>query len=226
MESSNVNNEIEIDLSELINTILKNIKLIIISTCLGAILVCLFTVFFIPKKYSSSSRVFITLDTQSNGTVNYTSLTYTNAIIENYMAIMKSDAIANDVAQKLNVSAGEFKGGLAVSNAEDTLIIDISCVTKSPQLSQQVVNETIDLTYNEMKDSMKIDKLKILNPPKVNNTPVSPNIKKNTLFGAIGGAILSLAFVFIRFLLDNHLKTSEEAEEYLGYPVLGEVSKR
>ncbi len=51
--------------------------------------------------------------------------------------------------------------------------------------------------------------------------PVSPNIIKNTLIGAVLGAFLAMAIIVISYLFNDTIMTAEDVEKKLGLNVLG-----
>lgn len=63
----------------------------------------------------------------------------------------------------------------------------------------------------------------ITDPAKVEDIPVSPNKKLNTLLGAFLGIMLSGGIVVLRFMLDKRLHTKDDVESYLEIPVLAEI---
>ena len=52
---------------------------------------------------------------------------------------------------------------------------------------------------------------------------VSPNMKMNMMVGAMAGCILMLGVIFIQYLWNDHIVTSEDVEKYLELPVLCEI---
>ncbi|MEE3309410.1 MAG: hypothetical protein VZR57_09730, partial [Sharpea azabuensis] len=63
----------------------------------------------------------------------------------------------------------------------------------------------------------------IIDNSKIATSPVSPSLPKNLAIGALAGAVLSIAFVIIRMLMDTRIHNKDEAEQYLGIPNLGAV---
>lgn len=49
------------------------------------------------------------------------------------------------------------------------------------------------------------------------------SFKKNTLLATMVGFVLGCGYAVLKFLLDNRLRTKEEAEKYLGIPVFAEL---
>lgn len=218
------NEELEIDLSQIFRLLKKNIKLILFSTIVCAVLVITFTYFFVDKKYASTATIFITPKITEQGTIDQSSMSSNSKMVNNYMEILKGENILSKVAEQLEISNFAIvKGSISVSNPTNSELINITATTEEPKLSQKIVQSTVDTFFEDMKDRLNIENLTIINNPKVNDSPVSPNLKINALIGALAGMVLSCGFVFLRYLLDKRLRTREEAENFLGIPVLVEI---
>ena len=113
------------------------------------------------------------------------------------------------------------RGALRISNTEDTQIIEIGAVTNDPGLSKRIVDETISVFTETVKEMLDISNIIIVDKAEINTGPVSPNLKKNMLLGAIAGVAISLGYILLAYLLDSKIKNSETAEQVLGLPVLG-----
>ena len=68
------NEEIEIDLSRLFNEIKKKLKFIILLAVIGAIVAFIFTTMFVIKKYASSADIYPKTNTTDTGTLDYNAL--------------------------------------------------------------------------------------------------------------------------------------------------------
>lgn len=223
MDQNEKSEELEIDLGQLFKLLKKNLKLIIASTVMVAVLAFAFTYFLVDKKYASTAKIFITPKV-TEGTIDSTSLNSNKNMVNNYIEMLQGETILIDVAKAVNVDNYQMvKGSLSISNPSNSEMIDIKSTTTDPQLSQQIVQNTIDIFFQNMKEKMNIENLVIVDNPKVNEGAVSPNIIMNTLIGALLGMMGSCGIVFIKYLFDKRLRTREEAENFLGIPVLVEV---
>lgn len=214
---------VEIDLSQLFHQIKNNIRLIIISMLLVAVIAFVFTTFFIDKKYASQARIYITPKVTEEGTVDYSSLTSGNLMVNNYMSILKGENLLRNVSEAIGTDFSIVNSSLSVSNDANTQIITIKSTTEDPELSKAIVDQTVSSFQSDMQELLNIQNLVVIDSAKVNSSPVSPNVKMNTLIGALIGAMLSGGYVFIMFILDKRLRNKKEAEEYLGIPVLAEI---
>lgn len=225
MEDNMKEDELTIDLGQLFQLLKKNLRLIILSMVLCAVAAFAITAFLLPKKYASESSIFIVSKVnQETGTVDANALSANSKQVNNYMELIKGKNILNKVAEQLNIEdVKEVQNAISVSNKTETEIIDIKATTDDPTKSQQIVKATTEIFFKEVKDTLKIENMTVLNDPEVDEVPVSPSKKMNTLIGALLGLLCSGGYVFLTYLLDKRLRTKQEAESFLGIPVLAEI---
>ena len=215
--------EMEIDLGQLWKLIKKNMRMIIISTVLLAITFVLFTMFFIEKKYASTTTIYLTPKVME-GYVDNTTVNSNNTMVNNYVAMLKGTSILSKVADQLDlVSVNEVKDSVSVTNETDTQIIRVTATTDDATKSKQIAEATVNIFFDEMKENLNITSMVILDDAKIDNNAVSPSLKKNGLIGGLAGAALTCGYVFLKYLLDKRLRNRDEAESFLGLPVLVEI---
>lgn len=216
--------ELVIDLGQLWKIIKKNMRLIIIVSILLGLAASLYTMFFIEKKYASTTRIYLTPKVTDQGYVDSSTVISNNGMVKNYVSILKGRNILTEVADKLGLSStDEIAAGLSITNETDTQIINVSVTTNDSLKSKQIAETTVKVFFSEMQESLNITKMTVLDEAQVNNTPVSPSIKKNLVIGLLIGLIISCGYVFLNYLLDKRLRNRNEAESFLDLPVLVEI---
>lgn len=117
------NEEIEIDLSRLFNEIKKKFKFIILIAVIGAIVAFIFTTMFMTKKYASSADIYPKTNTTDTGTLDYNALNANTKMVNNYMAIIQGDSVLDEVTKNLKLEdRGEdfVKSTISVTNEANT----------------------------------------------------------------------------------------------------------
>jgi capsular polysaccharide biosynthesis protein len=67
----------------------------------------------------------------------------------------------------------------------------------------------------------------VQDPPEIvqygysDGSPVSPNVKKNTILGGLLGAVLAIAIIAVSYLFNDSILGPEDIEKKLGMHVLG-----
>lgn len=69
------------------------------------------------------------------------------------------------------------------------------------------------------------NRIQILEPAQVPTTPVGPKLAQNVLLAALVGLALALGAIVLFELIDDTLKTTEDARKSLNLPVLGSVAR-
>lgn len=213
-----------IDLSQLFKLLKKNLRLIILSMVVCAIAAFSITAFLLPKKYASESSIYLVSKVNAEtGTVDAAALSANSKQVNNYMEMIKGKNILNKVAKELNIDVKEVQGAISVTNKNETEIMDVKATTDDPVKSQQIVKTLTSIFFKEVKENLKVENMMVMNDPEVDKVPVSPSKKMNTLIGALLGLLVSGGYVFLTFILDKRLRTKQEAENFLGIPVLAEI---
>ena len=218
------NNEEEdtIDLMEIFKQLKTHIRSIILTTLLVALLVGVVTVFFIPKKYESTVRLYLKPDS-STGVSDYSQVNANNLLVNNYVEMIKGNNITEKAANELKLDQEEVSKALSVSNETNTQVISITSTTTDPALSKRIVDQVTKTFRDEVRENLNVTNITIIDNSKIATSPVSPSLPKNLAIGALAGAVLSIAFVIIRMLMDTRIHNKDEAEQYLGIPNLGAV---
>lgn len=222
MDKTELNDEVQIDLSELFKLIKKHLRLIIIFMLVGIILVGSYTTFMVDKKYSSQGTVLLKSDVV-DGAVDSRQLVSNNSMIANYIKLLQGNNIQDKIAKNLDISKGIVRSSLQISNTEDTQIIEITATTTDAGLSKRIVDETIKVFTETVKEMLDVSNIIIVDNAEINAYPVSPSLQKNMFLGAVGGIVIALGYILLTYLLDSKIKTPEVAEQVLDLPVLGMV---
>lgn len=113
--------------------------------------------------------------------------------------------------------------GMSKHKIQYKIELHIEAIITDPQLSKKIVDTTVDVFTNEVKETLNINNITTVDDAKLQTSPVSPSVPKNIVIGGLVGAILSIGIIFIRFMLDNRLHTKEDVEKYLEIPNLGVI---
>ena len=208
MNNDYMNDEMEIDLIELLKDIIKNIKFIITITFVCGVVVFGVSQFILPKSYTSSTDITIVPEG--------TSLDYTS--------YLTGSKVLNEVSNKIDFEMAALAESVEVTrDSNNTYNYNIKATTNDPKLSYRIIKNVVNEFKKSMVSELNLSSVTTMNEPQINTTPVSPNVKKNTLIGTFVGLVGSMGIVVLRFLFDKHLRNADEAEMFLGVDVLAEI---
>ena len=217
--------EMEIDLMELFSVVWHNLLLIIeIGLCVGA-LAFLFSSLLVPKQYVSTTKVYI-LNRQSDSVnVTYSDLQSGATLTKDYKELIKSLPVMEKVVAQLNldISPERLANKITVNSPADTRIIEISVSDTDPYRANAMANAVRIAASAQISQVMDIEAVNIVQKASYPDHASSPSVMKNTMLGCILGAILTIAVLFVLYLLDDTIKTPDDVEKVLGMSVLGTI---
>ena len=213
-----------IDLLEVARAILKHIKLIILLCVILGAAGFFGTKFLIAPKYTASTSIYLTPQINDSGSLDYNSQMANSKLVTNVVNLMTQNNIMSEVAKDVGLeNASSVKKCISVTNESDTEIITVTATTTDPKLSKDIANGTVDTFIKTMQKNLNVRNIEIVDKAKLSYVPSGPNVKKNTLLATMVGFVLGCGYAVLKFLLDNRLRTKEEAEKYLGIPVFCEI---
>lgn len=221
--SNNLNEMEEIDLLELFRAVLKYIRLIIVLCIVFGAGGFLGTKFLIAPSYTASTSIYLTPQINDTGSLDYNSQMANSLLVTNVVNLLTQNNVMSEVAKDVGLeNADAVKKFVNVTNKQDTQIVTITATTTDPKLSKNIANGTVNTFINTMQKNLNVRNIEIVDKAKLSYVPSGPSIKKNTLMAALVGGVIGVGYAVLKFLLDNRLRTKEEAEKYLGIPVFAE----
>lgn len=213
-----------IDLLELFRAILKHIKLIIVLCILFGICGFFGTKLLIAPTYTASTSIYLTPQISESGSLDYNSQMANSKLVTNVVNLLTQNNIMSEVAKDVGLESAEcVKKLVSVTNESDTEIITISATTTDPKLSKDIANDTVSTFIRTMQKNLNVRNIEVVDKAKLSYVPSGPNVKKNTMIAGGVGLVVGVGYAVLKFLLDNRLRTKEEAEKYLGIPVFCEI---
>lgn len=223
MPSNDLNEMEEIDLLELFRAVLKYIRLIIVLCIVFGAGGFFGTKFLIAPTYTASTSIYLTPQINDTGSLDYNSQMANSKLVNNVVNLMTQNNIMSEVAQDVGLeNASTVKKCITVSNQTDTEIVTVTATTGDPKLSKDIANGTVTTFFNTMQKNLNVRNIEIVDKAKLSYVPSGPSIKKNTMMATLVGGVIGVGYAVLKFLLDNRLRTKEEAEKYLGIPVFCE----
>lgn len=223
MSSNDLNEMEEIDLLELFRAVLKYIKLIIVLCIVFGLGGFLVTKFLITPTYTASTSIYLTPQINDTGLLDYNSQMANSKLVTNVVNLLTQNNVMSEVAKDVGMeNAASVKKCISVTNETNTEIITVTATTTDPKLSKDIANGTVNTFIKTMQKNLNVRNIEIVDKAKLSYVPSGPSIKKNTMMATLVGGVIGVGYAVLKFLLDNRLRTKEEAEKYLGIPVFAE----
>lgn len=219
-------NTIEIDVFQLFKTLWQRklmILLVALVTSAGAFA---YSTFIVKPEYTSTTRIYVVNRNQGDkpGLTNQ-DLQAGTYLVKDYREIILSQDALEKVATnlKLDMPAKTLASKVQVAVPADTRIVSISVKDKQPEEASRIANSLREVAAEKIDAVTRVSDVTTLEEARPATTPSSPNVRRNSLFGFLGGAVVTVIAVLLIELLDTRVKRPEDIEDVLKIPLLGLV---
>ena len=223
----NKNVSAEINIVPLLMHLLKKLPFIIIVGVICAVLSFLSVKFFLHPTYRCGFTAYVN-NQQATAAKEGLSVSDVNAskqLVLTYSKIIKSNTILSAAKDTLdlNYSVKQLKKMVGTQIEDDTEIIQIYVIGKSPEEAYKIANAISSVSPKQMADIVEGSSMKIVDYPQVPDSIYSPSYFRYTLLGFIAGVVLSIIVFVIQYLRNDTISSENEIESRFSVPVLGVI---
>lgn len=215
--------EREFDISYILSTIGRWFFLILLFVIIGGIGAAVYN-YGAPIRYESKTTLYVQPQVNSNE-VDYQGILTNQRMVKTYAQIIKSRKVATKVIEKLKLDLeyNELISSLTVTSSDDTQMISISVRNTDKNLAKNMANTFASIFIEEMKESMDITNIVVVDEAIINEEPVEPRVIVNYIIGIGLGLAIGLLLAFMLESMDNKIKNHEDVKKYLKIKTLGVV---
>ena len=237
-------NSDEISIGDLVDVFLPKLWLIVIVGILLGGFLGVKTMFFEADTYTTTGKLLmnkvptkysegVSNSPQSTG-INANEIEAMQRLISMSEEIMKADDFIFKVKNKLaemdsgyaDVSNEQLKRMLSIETVGEETVFAIKTVSTDPKLGFYVAEIVYEMLPDDIIatfDTYAIDIKEIETPTKAKLNGKS--VVKDAAIGFIGGALLTMAIIFIVFKLDVMIRSKERLEDNFDIPVIGVIPR-
>lgn len=184
----------------------------------------------IEPTYASTAQITVNQVQESSGGPTYSSVLGNQSLTTTYARLVTSSKNLGRAAASVTPGVIDEKR-VSASAVRDTFLIDIRVTDPDPQRAADVANAVANAFPEFIKDvqlsgvsegDRRINTVFISEPAEPESTPVSPDLRLNTVLGAFLGLLVAVGGVALFEYLDDRVRTREDVEA-LGIPFLGGI---
>lgn len=209
-------------LLELLELMRRHIKLVIILPILCALAAAGVAYGMMSNTYTAKTSLYVLAqDASVNTTSLQSTLSAGQMITNDVAALIKSDRVMNDTAEQLGLpSLGGYS--ISVSNDTTTRVITLSVSGKSAEGVAEVANAMAVDVSGVAQEVMDVRSVNVIDEARTPTAPSGPNRPMYVAVAFLAGLFLAVAIVVLQSMLNTKVTGSEEVEELLGLPVIGQ----
>lgn len=209
---------------ELLNALKRNLKYIIVSVLLFAVLGFVYAKFVKEEAYTSETTIIIVGNQEEE--ITYNKILLNEKLSNIYSEILKSEDLYQKVINNLkleDIKAKDLKDDLKSTVNPQAGIISLELTTDNKDKSVDILTSICEEFKTYVREYMNTDNIEYLQ-----NVTISEDYQsawlKFTIFGAVIGGLLGLLFVSLKEVLKSKITSSQYIKD-LNYPVLGVIEK-
>jgi capsular exopolysaccharide synthesis family protein len=234
-----------ISLKHIFLIMLNKIWLIILLLVVGAAVAFSYAKFMLPLKYQSYTSMYVksvTQTTTDSGNVNNSAnITAARSLVSTYIAVLQDDAVMDELSSELikdygidrvsevfyvkdnAVSADTLRSCITMAAVDETEVLKITAVTTDAEMSAAVCSTLAEIAPDFLIRVVGAGSVEEIGSAKINENPVSPDIPKLTLYGALIGLVIAVAIILLIDFCDNTVKDTTKLTEIYDKAIIGEV---
>lgn len=223
----------ELDLKELFSIFWNKKVWIIIITIVFIILGAVYSFVFVEPEYQASTTLLLaktnTEQTTENATsaesITQTDLTLNQKLVSTYSVLVQSKSVIREVINNLGIEGleeEELKKSVTVNAVEDTEVIRITVTNENPDYAAKIANEIANVFSKKVTEIYNINNVYIVDVAEIENEPYNINHAKDIVIFAFIGIVVACAYILIRNMLDNTIKSDADVEK-MGLTVLAQL---
>lgn len=223
--SQQVVEEDVIDLKDIIFILRQKWLKIIAFFVLGAVVAGMVTVLLITPKYTATASIYV-VSASNDSVVNLTDLQIGTNLTADYETLLMGRPMMESIIKNLelgDITVTKLRSMISISNPTGTRILNIAATSADPQQARDIANEMAKLGVSWLPEVMDSNAPNIAEEAVVPTSPSSPSLARNIALGALVFAVLYVAFVVVRFMMNDTIRSSEELERYFGIVPLAVV---
>ena len=219
-------NTMEIDVFHLLKILWKRKILIALVAIVAGALAFAYSAFIVKPEFTSTTRIYVVNRNQGDkpGLTNQ-DLQAGSYLVKDYREIILSQDVLEKVTSnlKLDLSPKALASKVKVTVPVDTRIVSISVNDRVPEEASRIANSLREVAAEKIISITRVSDVTTLEEARPATAPSSPNIRRNTIIGLLGGAVFMVIAVLIVELVDTRVKRPEDIEDVMQIALLGVV---
>lgn len=219
-------NTMEIDVFHLLKILWKRKILIALVAIVAGALAFAYSAFIVKPEFTSTTRIYVVNRNQGDkpGLTNQ-DLQAGSYLVKDYREIILSQDVLEKVTSdlKLDLSPKALASKVKVTVPVDTRIVSISVNDRVPEEASRIANSLREVAAEKIISITRVSDVTTLEEARPATAPSSPNIRRNTIIGLLGGTAFMVIAVLIVELVDTRVKRPEDIEDVMQIALLGVV---
>jgi capsular polysaccharide biosynthesis protein len=217
-----------ISLRELMETLKKRLRLIVLITVLAALASGVISFFILTPIYQASIQLLVNQSKNDQQMYDFNQVQANLQLVNTYSVIIKSPSVLEKVIKdlNLNLTTEQLNEKITVDSEQNSQVLNVSVQDPDPHKAVLIANKIGQVFKQEIVKIMNVDNVSILSKADLGKdmAPVKPKPLLNIAIATVVGLMAGVGLAFLLEYLDNTIKSEQDIEKQLKLPVLGMVT--
>ena len=223
------NEEMEVDIGRVIQTVLDRTWLVVLITVLCGAIAFAATYFLITPQYEASAKFYVNnnsrLPGDSASSMSSGDLSTSRNLVDSYMVILNTKETILDVIEytQTDLSYKEIKDMIAANAVNETEIFEVTITSPDPEEALQIADAISEILPKRISTIIDGTSAKVVETAILPESPSSPSYPMNILIGALFGFTMVVAVIVLREIFDVTIRDEEDVNQCCKHPILAAV---
>lgn len=236
---------IDANIQKMLTAVLKKWKLVVLLGLVCAMLAFFYTANFTTLTYSSNVKFLAyavdtktefndstsqSMSTAQQQASNTSKMNYAMKMLTTCIELFKTNEFTQSIANELNATystsytASQIKRAISYTTIEDTPLFIATVTTTNPDLSYQLAKQLeTSIPKKLLEVNQGLVQASVEDHAVSASSSNSLQYPKKCVIGFLAGAILAVAYIILRDLLDIRIRSAEELNTTYDIPILGTI---
>lgn len=213
-----------IDFAALFKAWIKRLWIVLIATVITAASVFVYTNYFVTKRYTSTTTLYVVNTVDYASTVSVNDLSAAADLAETYIRFITSRTTLDAVSESISgaYSSSQLKRMVSVTTDEETAVLSVSVTCASKSDAKLLADLVAEKGKSEISRIIKASKVSVVDSAS-DAALTYPNIGKKVLTYSLIVFVLVSALILFIELVDNRVKTADQLQNEFGFDVIGVI---
>lgn len=215
----------QLTITEIIDMMIRRWWILAITAITLAVTTFVYTEIFMDPLYETDGTLYVNAQRTQSSDISQSRLVASQELVDTYKEILLRRTFLAQVSADLDnrYSVRNLSNMISMSAVNDTEILEIKVVGKVPEDVYAICHSVLTHAPDELIRVINAGSVKILDDGQTPTSPVSPDVKKNTLIAFLIGMVLGGIIVLLLELFDTRIKSREDIIHKYKEPLLGEI---
>lgn len=218
--------EIVIDFRELFFEIRRRIWWILLAVVLGTGAAGAYSYYVLTPQFTSEAKIYVL--SKETTLTSLADLQMGTQLTQDYKELIGSRPVMQEVINSLglDITYKQLAAKLKLENPKDTRILYLTVTDPDPYMAKAIVDGIAAAASDYIGEIMEMTPPKLIEDGMVATVKTSPNVKKNAAIGGLVMLFLACGLITLTVIMNDTIRTEEDAIKYLDLPVLAVVPER